>query len=108
MYELQLRHVPEYHHDGQELHRQVRTVDVARDIDQRNALLGALLLEPKAVDVNVPEFGDALPVEDALGGGRVDLEPDADVRAHGVAEGLFAKALACSPDIVNSIEFRFG
>ncbi len=43
-------------------------------------ILGALLLKPQAVNVNVPDLGDALPVEDALGGRSVELKDDADWR----------------------------
>ena len=41
-------------------------------------------------------LGNFLPIENALGSGRVQLEPDADVGAHVHAEGLDAQALAGS------------
>ena len=78
MHKVELRHVPQDHRDGQVNGHQVRTVDLVRNLGQWDDLLGALLLEPQSLNVNVPDLGDALPVKNALGGSRVDLQPDAD------------------------------
>ena len=78
VHKVELRHVPQYHRDGQVLGHQVRAVDLARDLGQGDHLLGALLLEPQAINVNVADLGDALPVKDALGGRGIDLQDDAD------------------------------
>ena len=79
MHKVELGHVPQNHRDGQMFGHQVRAVDLARDLGQGDDILGTLLLEPQAVDVNVPDLGDALPIEDALGGCGIELQNDADV-----------------------------
>ena len=71
---VELRHVLQDHRDGHVLGHQVRAVDLARDVGQGDDLLDALLLEPQALNL-----GDALPVKDALGGGRFELHTDADI-----------------------------
>ena len=79
MREIQLQRVPQDHVDGHVLRHEVRAVALARDLGQRDALLGALLLEPQAVHVDVLDLCDPLLVEDALGGSRIELERDAEV-----------------------------
>ena len=50
-------------------------------------------------------LGNSLPIKNAFGSGRVQLEPDADVGAHVHAEGLAAQALASSSH--DSVKLRF-
>ena len=50
MHKVEFRHMPQNHRDGQVLGHQVRAVDLARDLGQRDDLLGTLLLEPQAID----------------------------------------------------------
>ena len=76
----------------------VRAVALARDLGKWDDILGALLLAPQAVHVDVPHLGDPLAVEDDLGGSRIELEGDAKVRAQVIAESLEAKTPACPSD----------
>ena len=79
MREVQLQHVPQDHVDGQVLRHEVHAVALAQDLGQGDDILGAMLLQPQAVHVDVPDLGDALPVEDAIGSGRIELEREAEV-----------------------------
>ena len=56
MHQVQLRHVPEDHGDGQVLRHEVCSVVLARELVQRTNLLGAQRLQPKAVDVDVTDL----------------------------------------------------
>ena len=79
MREVQLQHVPQYHVDRQVLGHEVCTVSLARDLREWNDLLGALLLEPKAVHVDVVYLCYPLAIEDPLGSRCVKLEGNPDV-----------------------------
>ena len=63
------------------LGRQVGCVCLARDFDQRHYLLRALLLEPKAVHINVSYVRNSLPVQDALGSRCVKFQSNSKVAA---------------------------
>ena len=67
------------HMDRQVFGHEVCTVALTWDLRERNHLLRALLLEPKAVHVDVTYIGYPLAIEDALGGRRVELEGNPDV-----------------------------
>jgi hypothetical protein len=56
----------------------VCTVALTWDLRERDHLLRALLLEPKAVHVDVTHLGYPLAIEDALGGRGVELADNPD------------------------------
>ena len=76
MLEVKLHHMSQDHMDRQVFGHEVCTVALTWDLRERDHFLGALLLKPKAVHVDVTYLGYPLAVEDALGRRRVELDAD--------------------------------
>ena len=58
------------------LRHEIGTVVLAWDLREGRDILRALLLEPKAVHIDVTYLGYPSPIEDALGSRSIELEGD--------------------------------
>ena len=90
--------------NGEVLGRKISRTLLAGNPNQRHDILRAVLLQPQTIYVDVAHFRNALSIKNSLRGSRVQLEPDAHVRAHILAHGLDAQTLAGPTD--NAIELR--
>ena len=71
----------------QVLGEEIRAVVRAWDLDQRDDLLGGLLLEPEHVHIYVPDFRDALSLQNPLCSRRVEVKPNLPRFPHVIVEG---------------------
>ena len=94
------------HQLGEMFGHQVGLVGFSRNLLQRHQLLGALFLQPKAIHIDMANFGQAGPVQDALRRRGVELQANSYFISQVCAQGLGAQALAGSSD--DPIEFALG
>ena len=79
--QIEVLDVLEEYGSNQVLGHQVGCVGLARNLDQRHHIFRALLLEPKAVHINVTDFRKSLPVQDPLGSRCVQLQSNSHIAA---------------------------
>ena len=77
---------------------QIGRIVFARHFDQWDKLLGTLLLEQQAIDIDVSHLGQACSVKNSLGGRCVQREYDAQSLSKVLTMGLRAKALTDASD----------